>query len=87
MALGMNNCGKYLSKKWHDKRSEYQDDPEAFADDEKEWMETSNMVYAGNTKKESWLVETQPVDRYYETKGEKIVDLRDIKQVHQGKEE
>lgn len=88
MALSMNNCGKYLSKRWHDKRADYKDDPEAFGDDEKAWLEVGNIQDVGNTKKENWLIETQPIDAsYYETKGPNIVDLRDIKNVHQGKEE
>lgn len=88
MALGMANSGKYLSKKWHDRREKYKDDPEGFSDEEKLWLESSTIQGAGDTKLESWLVENQPIDAsYYESKGAQLVDIREVKEVLNRKEE
>lgn len=86
MALGMGNSGKYLSDKFQKNRANYQDEPEAFSEQEKEWMESENIERAGVTHDIHWLVEKHPVDTYYESVTEgQLTDLREVKGVNQGR--
>ncbi len=77
MVLSHANTGKYLSKRFDERRNEYYDHPEGVSDNEKTWLESSTITNAGNAEEENWLVETTPME-WPEASGPILVDIRKI---------